>query len=307
MEPHRIAETSAVKSGRAAPINRTVNLAGKMLGKALLALTLGAPASFARADVELYEPEHRSAHELALLLDPALGTGGRAVADPGTGALLLTGTATELGNALELLSRLDVPLSRYIVESRLESREALRLQGYLLETGLQLGTLRFARLREPPARDGPGRLLFHESGTARERRLEQSLLVAEGQSAELWTGALMPIRVRNFELRDRGERVVETEPLLALRTGFQLRPRDLPDGQVELELVAVETRSQAGSAIARTSITAHLRLPLGEWTVVSELQTSKSLSGTMTLDLHPQIDPNPDDLLLFRVLRAPDN
>ena len=305
MEPHRIAETSAVKSGMAAPINRGVSFAGKMLGKALLALTLAAPAGPVRAGVELYEPKHRSADELAALLDPALGTDGRAVADPGTGVLLLTGSAAELGTARELLSLLDIPLTRYVVESRIESREALRLQGYRIDTAIQLGTLWIARLRQPPAREGPGRRLFHEASTEREGRLEQSLLVAEGQTAELWTGALMPIRVRSFELRDRGERVVETEPLLALRTGFQLRPRGLPDGEVELELIAVEARSDAGAETARASSAARLRLPLGEWAVVSELRTSRALGGSLTLELREEVEPERDELLLFRVLHAP--
>ena len=305
MEPHRIAETSAVKSGLAAPINRAVSFAGKMLGKALLALTLAAPASSVRADIELYEPKHRSADELAVLLDPALGGDGRAVADPGSGVLLLTGSAAALGTARELLSRLDVPLPRYVVESWIESRQVLRLQGYSFDTAIQLGTLWIARVREPPARDGRGRRLFHEARTERERRFEQSLLVAEGQTAELWISALMPIRVRNFELRDRGERVIETEPLLALRTGFQLRPRSLPGGEVELELTAVQTRSEAGAEIARTSSAAHLRLSLGEWAAVSELPTSRALSGTMTFELRQQIEPERDELLLFRVLPAP--
>ncbi len=215
MEPHRIAETSAVKSGGVVPIYRAVNFAGKMLGKALLALTLAAPASSVGAEVELYEPVHRSANELAVLLDPARGGDARAVADPGTGLLLLTGSAAELSTARELLSRLDVPLPRYLVESRIESREALRLQGYSIDTPIQLGTLQIARLREPPPRDGPGRLLFHEAGTEREGRLEQSLRIAEGQTAELWTGALMPIRVRNFELRQQIE--PERDELLLFR------------------------------------------------------------------------------------------
>ncbi len=305
MEPHRIAETSDVKSGMASPINRAVSFAGKMLGKALLALTLAVPASSVSADVLLYEPKHRSADELAVLLDPALGTDGRAVADPGTGVLLLTGSEAGLGIARELLSRLDVPLARYVVESRIESREALRLRGYSIDTAIQLGTLWIARLREPPAREGPGRRLFHEVRTEREGRLERSLLVAEGQTAELWTGALMPIRVRNFELRDRGERVVETEPLLALRTGLQLRPRGLPDGQVELERIAVEPRSGAGAEIARVSSASRLRLPLGAWAVVSELPTSRALSGTMTFELREEIEPERDELLLLRILHAP--
>ena len=305
MEPHRIAETSAVKSGRVAPIYRAVNLAGKMLGKALLALTLAGPASFARADVELYEPRHRSADELAVLIDPVLEPDARAVADPGTGVLLLRGSAAQLGTARELLARLDVPLPHYLVESRIESREALRLQGYGIDTALQLGTLRIARLREPPAPKRPGRVLFHETGTETEERLEQSLRIAEGQTAELWTGALMPIRIRNFELRDRGERVVETEPLLALRTGLQLRPRGLPQGDIELELSAVETHSETGAEIARTSSTARLRLSPGEWAVVSELPTSRPLRGSMTFELREEIEPERDELLLFRILPDP--
>ncbi len=148
MEPHRIAETSAVKSGGVAPIYRAVNFAGKMLGKALLVLTLAAPASSVGAEVELYEPKHRSADELAVLLDPARGGDARVVADPGTGLLLLTGSAAELSTVRELLSRLDVPLPRYVVESRIESREALRLQGYSIDTPIQLGTLQIARLRD---------------------------------------------------------------------------------------------------------------------------------------------------------------
>ena len=45
------------------PIQRTVKLAGKMLGKALLALLLAAPLAV------------RGAEELAALVDPVLGAG----------------------------------------------------------------------------------------------------------------------------------------------------------------------------------------------------------------------------------------
>ena len=115
----------------------------------------------------------------------------------------------------------------------------------------------------------------------------------------------MPIRIRNFELRDRGERVVETEPLLALRTGLQLRPRGLPQGDIELELSAVETHSETGAEIARTSSTARLRLSPGEWAVVSELPTSRPLRGSMTFELREEIEPERDELLLFRILPDP--
>ncbi|MEE8314635.1 MAG: secretin N-terminal domain-containing protein [Myxococcota bacterium] len=286
-----------------------MKLAGKMLGKALLALVLAAPLAARGAEFELYRPSHRSAEELAALVDPVLGAEGRAVADSGTGVLLLTGEADGLARARTLLRKLDVPLTRYLVESRIESREALRLRGYTLESELDLGPLRIARLAEPePARPvAQGRVHFWELTSRDERRSEHSLQVLEGRTAELWTGSLIPIRVRNFDLPTREERVLETEPLLSLQTGFQLRPRSLGKGELELELVAVTTGGHPAAEISRTSSATRLRLRLGDWVVVRQLATSHTLTGSAPLTSWEQRDTERDELLLFRILLAPDN
>ncbi len=307
--PHPKANASGVKSGRLPPIQRTVKLAGKMLGKALLALLLAAPLAVRGAEFELYRPSHRSAEELAALVDPVLGAGGRAVADARTGVLILTGEADGLARARALLRELDVPLARYLVDSRIESREALRLRGYTLESELELGPLRIARLAEPePARPvAQVQVHFWELETRDARRSERSLQVLEGRTAELWTGSLIPIRVRNFDLPTREERVLETEPLLSLRTGFQLRPRRLGDGEVELELVAVTTGGHAAAEISRTSSSTQLRLRLGEWVTVRQLATSHSLTGSAPLTGWEERDSEQDELLLFRILLAPEN
>ena len=283
-----------------------MKLTGKMLGKALLALALVVPTSAPGAEFELYRPKHRSAEELAPLIDPLLRAEGGAVPDAGTGSLLLSGSLEGLARAQALLSQLDVPLARYRIESRIESQEALRLRGYKLEAELQLGSLRIARLREPDQTQRRQPRELREYRTLGDERTWQSLLVAEGSSAELWTGSTIPIRVRNFEFRDREERVLETEPLLAVRTGLELRPRSLPEGRVELEMAAVAARGGAGVEISRTSSSARVQLRLGEWLVLDELSNARALSGSAPVEPWTNVEPESDELLLFRVLRAPE-
>jgi type II secretory pathway component GspD/PulD (secretin) len=283
-----------------------VKFTGKMLGKAVLALALVVPTSAPGAELELYRPKHRSAQELAPLIDPLLGAEGGAVPDAGTGSLLLSGSAEGLARAQALLSQLDVPLARYRVESRIESREALRLRGYTHEGEFQLGSLRIARLREPDhtQRREPGALRQYR--TRGDERTWQSLLVAEGSSAELWTGSTIPFRARNFEFRDREERVLEIEPLLAVRTGLELRPRSLPEGGVELEMAAVAARGGTGVDISRTSSSTRLRVRLGEWLALDELSNTRTFSGSAPVEPRTNVESESDELLLFRVLRAPE-
>ncbi|MEE9278677.1 MAG: secretin N-terminal domain-containing protein [Myxococcota bacterium] len=277
--------------------------AGKMLGKALLALALAVAPGTQAADFDLYRPKHRTAQELQPLIAPVLGDDGGAVADPGTGTLLISGNAQARARARELLTQLDVPLARYWIDSRIESREALRLQGYELEGEFQLGSLRIERLREPDPPALEPRMHFQELRTDEVRRHQQSLLVTEGRTAELWTGSLVPIRARSFELPDGEQRVLETEPLLAVRTGFQLRPRGLPDGSVELELVAVAARGRSGAELERTSSSTQVRLRPGEWVGVTELSETRTFTGYAPLESAAS-EWERDELLLFRVRPA---
>lgn len=300
-ERHPRAETICVKSGPAPPIHRTVRLAGKILGKALLVLAIAVPQGAATADVELYRPKHRSADELARLIDPLLGEGGRAAADPGTGALLVSGGADARATARGLLAELDVPLVQYRVDSRIESREGLRLRALAPQGEFDLGPLRVARLRGPD-RPAPAGVRFRELGTEALERREPILLVREGDTAELWIGSLVPIRVRDFELRDREERVLETEPQLALRTGLQLLPRALPEGGVELELWAVSAEPGAGG-VSRTSGPARVRLEPGEWLALTQLSRTPVWGGTAPLGAE---DGERDEVLLFRLRPAED-
>ncbi len=252
-------------------------------------LALSAPAPAERARVEVYRPKARPAAELAELLDPLLGSEAFAMADPGSGALILHGSPASLARARELLRDLDTAPRQFLVESRIASREAVARSGAGVRGWLELGPLRVGVLGSG---DAPARLAAgawtRETGAA----VGGSLRIREGAEAELWTGTTTPLLL----LGAGGPRTLRT----AAMSGFRVRPRGLGDGRVDLELVAIRSRPGPGGAVQETGASVRVQLEPGEWLAVAGAsQTDESSSRSLLAAGHAESAS--ESLILVRV------
>jgi len=260
-------------------IARTGRRPSRWLGLALLGLLL-AKASGA-GELELYHPRHRPAGELAPLAQGLLGSEGTVVADPHSGKLILNGSASAVQRALQGLRQLDTPLAQYRIEAWQTSEQDLRLRGFEVGGWLEVGELRIGRVRRP----GTGAsVVFRTLRTEGAELQLANLLVLEGHEAEIWTGALHPVALRVFRKRSTDEQILETTPLVPIRSGFRVRPTSLADGSIQLEIAAlVEEEGPAGTR-ARTAAYTRVQLQPGEEIAIAEigrqgskLDTSSSL------------------------------
>ena len=180
-------------------------------GAAILAIA----GAVAAGTFRIYEPRFRTAEQLAPLVAPLLGPDGAALPDPQGGKLILQGEPEAIAQALEALRSLDGALHQYRIESETHSRESLDRAfagagGWVGGNGLRIGRV--------AAGAGSGE---------RTRRLGASVLVLEGNEAEIWTGTSVPV--------NWGGGVA----LVPAQSGFRVRPRALGTGEIELEITPV--------------------------------------------------------------------
>jgi len=227
-----------------------MHIRGLALG--ILALCLTATAAGA-AELELYRPQHRLPAELQELATGFMGDEGSATADPGTGALVLRGPRALVEQTLAVLRRVDVPLRSYQIEYELASTEQLARFGLGAEGWVELGGLRVGR--GTPAEPGL-RLGADESQGQVRRQFHSMLRVRDGGWANLWTGAVRP-----------------------LRSGFRVQPRGLADGSVELAIEVIASQDSLDAPIGRTGARTRIRLEPGEWVALGSIGTQEYVEG----------------------------
>jgi hypothetical protein len=277
-------------------------LRGRLPGILLLALlSTGVPWSGGAEELQLYRPRHRPAAELAVVAEGILGPSGTAVADPRTGKLVLIGPPAAVKQTLRALRELDVPLSRYRVEARLTSERELRQRGLVIHGWLEVGDLRIGRVGSP-TRD-PG-VVFRTLRTEGAKDLVINLSVLEGHTAEIWTGTVIPVHVRVFQKQDRDPRVFETTPLAPIRTGFQVRPRSLGGGSLELEIAAVSEEEGAWGPLFQTVAATSVTLELGEQIAIADVRREMTSVYTSPFARHEWETQVSDALLWIRVSSA---
>ncbi len=277
-------------------------LHGRLPGILLLALlSTWVPRSGGAEELQLYRPRHRSAAELAVVAEGILGPSGTVVADPRTGKLVLSGPPAAVKQTLRALRELDVPLSRYRVEARLTSERELRQRGLVIHGWLEVGDLRIGRVGSP-AQD-PG-VVFRTLRTEGAEDLLVNLSVLEGHTAKIWTGTEIPVHVRVFQKQNRDPRVFETTPLAPIRTGFQVRPRSLGGGSLELEIAAVSEEEGAWGQLSQTAAATSVTLELGEQIAIADVRREMTSVYTSPFARHEWETQVSDTLLWVRVSSA---
>ena len=264
---------------------------------ALLWATAPLPGA-AEERLEVYRPRSRPATELAPIVGKLLDPAGIAIPDPGTGHLILRGDSASIDRALEVLGEIDVPLRTYRIDSTMTTLRELRRQGIQIEGWALAGEFRVGRLRPGP--DGL-RIRVRSVLSEGENRFEGRVTTLEGYAAEIWTGTTYPERTRTLHERSGQLRVYETTTLVPVRTGFRVRPRDLGDGRVDLEIAAVSSEEQREGTVVRSSVSTHLQVSAEELVVIALLRGSEQ---TLSIDPFAHLDWSDrthDSVLLVRV------
>ena len=256
--PHRKGERRGVKSAL-------------VLGAALLTLAFSAAAG----GLEIYVPRNRTAEELAPLVQAMLADQGSAVADPHSGKIVLSGDPAAIASALEALRSLDQAVRQYRVESETSTREALDRASASVAGWIEAGNLRIGRVV------GPEGVNLHASagGAGSSARVAASVVVMEGRSAEIWTGADYPVTTRTVERAGPYGRVTETTELVPVRSGFRVRPRSAGPEAIEVEITPIVEELGPEGSIRETGASTQIRVRPGESVAIGGLTRRESSAG----------------------------
>ena len=275
------------------PIQRSLRTA--LLVSALLALV---PTPVPAAEIALYRPTHRSPTELTELAEALLGENGAAIADRGSGTLILRGSQKALDRTLDTLRRLDLPPKSYRIETRLISKAELRLKGVSVDGWLRAGDLNIGRTGAPQTDFG---VIFRSLGSEEASDVRTTLSVLEGHDAEIWTGTVLPAEVTLHRDSDRGIRKLEVTPAVSVRSGVRIRPRHLADGWVELELAPVIEEAGLGGAHRQTGAATRVKLQPGQGIVIASVTGFGTRVVSTPLVSHQLESQSQETLLWVRV------
>ena len=206
-------------------------LALLLLSVLLVALTTPADA---QRRVEVYRARHRTAGELQPLAATALGEHGSAAVDPGTNSLVIAGEAAAVADALAVLALQDRALRTVLLHYGSRGDTQLQRAGVRIAWSVAGRSLRIGNVVFPDGRSGA--VIAAGAGQASASRdLGSMLRILEGQTGRISTGEARPIHTRQHD----GWRSTE---YVRAETGFEARPRVLPDGRVEVALRPFQER-----------------------------------------------------------------
>jgi type II secretory pathway component GspD/PulD (secretin) len=264
-----------------------------VLGAALLALALSAAAG----GLEIYVPRNRTAEELAPLVQAMLADQGSAVADPHSGKIVLSGEPAAIARALEALRNLDQVVRQYRVESKTSTREALDRASASVSGWIEVGDLLVGRVV------GPEGVRLHASagGAGSSERVAATVIVMEGRSAEIWTGADYPVTTRTIERAGPYARVTESTELVSVRSGFRVRPRSSGPEAIEVEITPIVEELGPKGSIRETGASTQIRVRPGESVAIGGVTRQERSAGADVLRGAERGSGANESLLLVRV------
>ncbi len=219
---------------------------------ALVAAVLWIASAAAAQVVRVYEVQHRTAEELAPLVETAIAGQGRVVADRRTNTLVLSGSPRGVASALELLGALDVRARTVLLRYEARSSRELASAGVSVSWRVGAGGFRAGDVRWP---GGAAAIAVgaETEATRRAATLVGELRILEGQSGRIASGASLPITTRRIQRSAHGEVVEEATHYVTDESGFEASPRVLRDGRVELALRPFDESLRPDGAVARAS------------------------------------------------------
>ena len=206
--------------------------ARRLAGIACLALALALPA--VAQVLRTYEVRHRTADELLPLVETAMSGEGRASADRRTNTLVLSGSRQAVESALALLATLDVRTRSVLLRYESRGAQELAARGARVTWSTDAGPLRIGNVAWPGGSQATVHVdegVTHGSGT-----LAGTLVILDGQTGRIATGASVPVTTRRVHPGPAGPMWTESTSYVAADSGFEASPRILGDGRIELSL-----------------------------------------------------------------------
>ncbi len=253
--------------------------------------------SAAAGALEIYVPRSRPAEELAPLVQVLLAGHGSAVADPHSGKLILSGDPGAIAQALEALRSLDQPVRQYRVESETSTREALDRASASVDGWVEVGDVRIGRVTGPEG----VRLRASAGGAGSSERLAATLVVMEGRSAEIWTGADHPVTTRTIERAGPYARVTESTELVPVRSGFRVRLRSAGQEKIEVEITPIVEELGPGGSIRETGASTQIRVGPGESVAIGGLTREETSAEADVFQGAGRRSASSESLLVVRV------
>ena len=250
----------------------------------------------AAADVRIYKPRHRLAGELEDLAAGVMGSQGTAVADPGSGSIVLKGPGDVIGQAIRVLASLDVPLRSFEVESHVTDEYEVERLGLAVAGWVDLGGVRVGR-----GTPGQGLELRAVAGSGMaSQHTGARVAVRDGGSADLWTGRIEPEAITVLDERGRPTRVLVGHTRI-IRSGLRVAPRGLPDGSVELWIQPIVAHDRLDGPVEETGARSRIRVQPGEWVLLAETgRHTEARAGTLLG--HGETARSSHQVLLVRVV-----
>lgn len=253
----------------------------------VLLLGAAALASGGASTTRVYAPQHRAAQQLLPLAEGALGSEGRVVVDPGTNVLALTGEASAVEAALELLESQDRALRSVWVHVRTLRAAGLDAAGYRVAWQEERGRLRLGRLVAGAAASQPSERV---RASRRPAGVDAAVRVEEGQLGRIETGRALVL----------GAHAPFGSPVVAEGvSGLRVRPTLLGDGRVRLELAPEEARLDPGGRTRFTEAELVLTVRSEETVVLGAVARRDELPGARVFSTLPAQQAREDLVLLL--------
>ena len=225
-----------------------------------LILIVFALATGARAEraVEVIRPAHRLAEELVPIAQAALGQHGTATVDRATNSLVLVGSREAVDRAKSLVKAQDQPRRSVTLYWSTRDQAELAAAGIRVDWNVGGGSVRVGSVRFPENRMEVSAEILR---TGRERRLESSLRILDGETGRIGAGNTVPVTVRD------GYGGVSTR-FVTGEQGFEATPRILGNGKVRVEILPIDARVDAAGNVAFARSSTIVELQPGETTAL---------------------------------------
>ncbi|HKA14726.1 MAG TPA: secretin N-terminal domain-containing protein, partial [Myxococcota bacterium] len=163
---------------------------------AVVAVAVGCLAVPATAQVvRVYAVKHRTAEELAPLVEPAIAGEGKVIADRRTNSLVLSGSERGVASALALLGALDVRARTVVLHYEARNSGELASAGASVRWHAGAGAFRVGDVAWPT---GAAAVAVGVEGDAARHAstLAGELRILEGQTGRISSGTSLPLRSR---------------------------------------------------------------------------------------------------------------
>ncbi|MBW2242890.1 MAG: hypothetical protein JRH01_12980 [Deltaproteobacteria bacterium] len=207
----------------------------------LIVVALGlATEAHAERVVEVIRPAHRLAEELVPLAQTVMGEDGTATHDRSTNSLVLVGSREAVDRAKSLVQAQDRRQRSVTLYWSARDQAELAAAGVRVDWTVGGGSVRVGNVLFPENRVEVSAEILR---TERERRLESSLRILDGETGRIGAGHTVPVTVRDRYGRAATDFVTGEQ-------GFEATPRILGNGNVRVELVPIDARVDPAGNVA---------------------------------------------------------